>query len=50
MLVEGVEPWSPWFHTNVLAIKPPHHFVNKFDIEWILHVSLNFHEFFCQCV
>jgi len=20
---KGIEPWSPWLHTNVLAIKPP---------------------------
>jgi hypothetical protein len=46
MLVKGIEPWSPWFHTNVLATKPSHHFVKQYDTKWIEHVSLNFHEFF----
>ncbi len=31
MLVKGIEPWSPWFHTNVLAFKPPQHLVKKYD-------------------
>jgi hypothetical protein len=29
MLVKGIEPWFPWFHTNVLSIKPSHHFDTK---------------------
>jgi len=32
MLVKGIKPWSPWFRTNVLAIKPPHHFVKQSNI------------------
>jgi hypothetical protein len=32
MLVKGIEPWYPWFHTNILAIKSPHHFVKQYDI------------------
>jgi hypothetical protein len=28
-VVKRIEAWSLWFHTNVLAIKPPHHFVKQ---------------------
>jgi hypothetical protein len=35
MLVRGIEPWFPWFHTNVLSIKPPHHFEKQYDTKWI---------------
>jgi hypothetical protein len=31
MLIEGIEPWFPWFHIDVLAIKPTHHFVKQYD-------------------
>jgi hypothetical protein len=42
--------WIYILHTNVLAIKPTHHFVKQYDIKCIWNVSLNFHEFFGQCV
>jgi hypothetical protein len=35
MLVKGIESWSLWLHTNVLAIKPPHDFVKQYDTKWI---------------
>jgi len=31
MLIRGIEHWTLWFHTNVLAIKPSHHFVKQCD-------------------
>ncbi len=33
--LKGIEPWSPYLHTNVLTIKPPHHFVKQYDIKFI---------------
>jgi hypothetical protein len=42
MLVKGIEPWFLWFHTNVLAIKLPHHIVKQYDTKWILNVSMKF--------
>jgi hypothetical protein len=35
MLVKGIESEFPWFHTNVLAIKPPQHIVKQYDTKWI---------------
>jgi hypothetical protein len=32
---KGVEPWYLWLHTNVLAIKPLHHFVKQYDTKFI---------------
>ncbi len=32
---KGIEPWSPWLHTNVLAIKPPYNFVKQYNYQWI---------------
>jgi hypothetical protein len=43
MLVKGIEPWSPYFHINVLAIKPLHHFVitmgYQMDLTYIFELS-----------
>jgi hypothetical protein len=35
MLIKGIDPWSPWFRTNVLAIKPPNQFVKQYDTKWV---------------
>jgi hypothetical protein len=40
MLVKGIEPWFPLLYINVLAIKPPHHFVKQYDINCI-HETFN---------
>ncbi len=35
MLLRGIEFWFPWFHTNVLTIKPPHHFIKQYGTKCI---------------